>query len=275
MLKTDYLPRIVAPGVVNNVFNQGRKAFEVGATPTTIPTMPIEFSIAAFRLGHAMVRDVYDWNAAFPSGAGHARLPVRVLRPRAALFRRRAAAEQLDRRLAAAVRLQEGAEPQRPRAARLAQQGDADRHHARPHAALRCRPEPTGDDTGGIHDDLAFRNLRRAQMVRLATGQQMATFLKRKGVTLTKLTRAQIRDGKNGAKLDGLTPGQRDGAADQHPAVVLRPARGRAQQRQAQRRRRADRGRDVPPRDGGQHVLDRPRPGVEADARARTTARSA
>ena len=35
-------------------------------------------------------------------------------------------------------------------------------------------------------------------MVRLATGQQMATFLKSKGVILTKLTAAQIREGKNG-----------------------------------------------------------------------------
>ena len=44
-------------------------------------------------------------------------------------------------------------------------------------------------------------------MVKLATGQQMATFLKSKGVNLTKLTTAQIRDGLNGATLEGLTPG--------------------------------------------------------------------
>lgn len=43
MLRTDYLPRIGAPGVVSNVFNQGRKAFDVDATPTDVPTMPIEF----------------------------------------------------------------------------------------------------------------------------------------------------------------------------------------------------------------------------------------
>ena len=47
--------------------------------------------------------------------------------------------------------------------------------------------------------NLAFRNLMRARMVKLATGQQMATFLKNKGVTLTKLTKEQIRDGRNGA----------------------------------------------------------------------------
>ena len=56
--------------------------------------------------------------------------------------------------------------------------------------------------------NLAFRNLARAKMVKLATGQQMATFLKGKGVNLTKLTKKQIRDGNNGAQLDNLTQTQ-------------------------------------------------------------------
>ena len=60
-----------------------------------------------------------------------------------------------------------------------------------------------------LFEPLAFRNLTRARMVRLATGQQMATFVKSKGVNITKLTKAQIRDGKNGAKLDHLTAAQR------------------------------------------------------------------
>jgi hypothetical protein len=49
MVRTDFLPRVCAPAVVTNVFNQGRKAFEVGAVPTSLPTMPIEFSVAGFR----------------------------------------------------------------------------------------------------------------------------------------------------------------------------------------------------------------------------------
>ena len=56
MLRTDYLPRICQPAVVNDVFTNGRKAFEVGARPMDLPTMPIEFSVAAFRLGHRMIR---------------------------------------------------------------------------------------------------------------------------------------------------------------------------------------------------------------------------
>jgi hypothetical protein len=47
MIRTDYLRRICAAGVVNDVFNNNRrKVFEVGAPPTEPPTMPIEFSVA-------------------------------------------------------------------------------------------------------------------------------------------------------------------------------------------------------------------------------------
>ena len=81
--------------------------------------------------------------------------------------------------------------------------------------------------------NLAFRNLTRAKMVKLATGQQMAIFLKGKGANLTKLTNAQIRNGNNGADIDSLTQAQRDaflktrrGDASEivvadHPLVVL------------------------------------------------------
>ena len=84
MVRTDYLPRICRPNAVDNVFNSGRKVFEVGATPTDVPTMPIEFSVAGFRLGHSMIRAAYNWNKIFDDGFGHARLPVHVLGDRAA-----------------------------------------------------------------------------------------------------------------------------------------------------------------------------------------------
>jgi hypothetical protein len=63
-------------------------------------------------------------------------------------------------------------------------------------------------------------------MVRLASGQQMATFLRRKGVTLTRLTRAQIRDGNAGVELDGLTQTQREALLKDTPLwfYILREA---------------------------------------------------
>lgn len=74
--------------------------------------------------------------------------------------------------------------------------------------------------------NLAFRNLTRAKMVRLATGQQMVAFLKSKGVNLTKLTNAQVRDGNNGADLGALTQPQRTALLQSTPLwfYILREA---------------------------------------------------
>ena len=70
MLRTDYLPRICAQGVVNDVFNNGRKVFEVGVPATDVPTMPIEFSIAAFGSATRWFARAYNWNKVFDDGTG-------------------------------------------------------------------------------------------------------------------------------------------------------------------------------------------------------------
>jgi hypothetical protein len=46
-------------------------------------------------------------------------------------------------------------------------------------------------------------------MLKLASGQQMADFLSSRGVPVTKLTAAQIRNGLDGASLAALTTDQR------------------------------------------------------------------
>jgi hypothetical protein len=219
MLRTDYLPRVCAPQAVTNVFNNGRKAFEVGVTPTDVPTMPIEFSVASFRLGHSMIRRAYNWNRIFDDGFGTLDL----------LFEFSAGSGTL------------GGGPRLPSTwiadfRRLYDFGEAGRADLTVPAAkfnrarridttlvdpLRTLPGFPADE-----GNLAFRNLMRARMVRLATGQQMATFLKNKGVSLTRLTEAQIRDGSNGAELDGLTGVQRRAVLRNTPLwfYVLREA---------------------------------------------------
>jgi hypothetical protein len=226
LLRTDYLPRIVQPSIVNDVFNNNkRKIVEPNATAADVPAMPIEFSVAAFRLGHAMVRNAYDWNAAFPAGqgtleflftfsatggdlGGFLRLPSNWIADwrRMYDFKR----EQNRDDLAPPARFNRAARIDTTLAPFL---------HTLPTGS-------TGDPTGGIADDLAFRNLRRAKMVGLATGQQMATFMKSKGVNLNRLTRTQIRDGRNGAELDGLTQAQRKALLDNTPLwfYILREA---------------------------------------------------
>jgi hypothetical protein len=222
MIRTDYLPRICAAAVVNDVFKNGRKAFEPDAPATAVPTMPVEFSVAAFRLGHSMIRENYQWNARFDSESG---IPGSL----DLLFEFSATSGQLggDLRLpsnwiADWRRLYDFGEADKPGlvvpAAKFNRAMRIDTRLADP---LRTLPGFAADE-----DNLAFRNLTRATMVNLATGPQMATFLKGKGVTLTKLTKAQIRDGKNGAALDGLTQAQRDALLRNTPLwfYILREA---------------------------------------------------
>jgi len=63
-------------------------------------------------------------------------------------------------------------------------------------------------------------------MVKLATGQKMAAFLRSKGVDVKTLTAAQIREGKNGASLGSLTAAQRASVVQATPLwfYILREA---------------------------------------------------
>jgi Animal haem peroxidase len=228
MIRTDYLPRICAAGVLNDVFNNGRKVFEVGADPTDVPTMPIEFSIAAFRLGHAMIRRAYNWNKRFDNGAGTLDW----------LFTFSATGGNLGGELKLASNWI--ADFRRLYDFKEANRGDLAVPPSKFNRAMRIdttlvnplKNLPAGTFGGPQvpFDDpranLAFRNLTRARMVRLATGQQMARFLKTKGVNLSALTKAQLRDGKGGAQLDALTQAQRQAVLKDTPLwfYVLREA---------------------------------------------------
>lgn len=75
MLRTDYLPRMADPSLVDTVYAKGRSWFEPeGEGPAT---MPVEFSGAAFRLGHSMIRTGYSWNRHFNAAAAQAQGPIR------------------------------------------------------------------------------------------------------------------------------------------------------------------------------------------------------
>jgi hypothetical protein len=218
MLRTDYLPRICKASVVNDVFTNGRKAFEVGVPATDVPTMPIEFSIAAFRQGHSMIRQAYNWNAAFDDGAG----TLDYLFIFSALSGDLGGGARLATNWVADFRrLYDFAEANKPGlVVPEAKFNRAMRIDTRLSNRLGHLPNVVGDD------NLAFRNLTRAKMVTLATGQQMASFLKNKGVTLDKLTKAELRDGNGGATLDGLTAQQSDALLTNTPLwfYILREA---------------------------------------------------
>ena len=167
MVRTDYLPRICRPNAVDNVFNSGRKVFEVGAAPTDVPTMPIEFSVAGFRLGHSMIRAAYNWNKIFDDGSGtldflltfsatsgnlggEARLPSNWI----ADFRRLYDFGEAGRR-----------EPDRAGRPSSTARRAIDTHPRRP-ARGTCRRRAFGGSgiaAGDPRRNLAFRNLTRAQ----------------------------------------------------------------------------------------------------------------
>ncbi len=248
MLRTDFLPRIVDPGVVDDVFTNGRRFFEAPGHGRGRhghrPTMPIEFSVAAYRLGHSMIRGAYQWNRVF-NGTGPGPIASLFL-----LFVFTGVAGNFDPRSSGNTELDDPNFGETDRLPtnwiadfrRLFDFTEAGRPDLAPPAAtgggnvtkrldtllvdpLRQLPAGTFGGRGTtfpeIQRNLAFRNLTRANMVSLASGQQMAKFLK-----VQPLTEEQIRDGNGGASLDGLTDEQRTAITRDTPLwfYILREA---------------------------------------------------
>lgn len=61
LILEDYLPRLLDPSVLNLVRNRPPAQLRVEDEDGVF--MPLEFSAAAFRVGHSMIRDRYEWNA--------------------------------------------------------------------------------------------------------------------------------------------------------------------------------------------------------------------
>ncbi|WP_306205033.1 peroxidase family protein [Actinoplanes sp. RD1] len=245
MLRTDFLPRLVDPAIVEDVFTTGRKFFEIPYSGNDsgpyqhsksgdTPTMPIEFSVAAYRLGHSMVRAAYDWNRIFAGRAGTLALLFTFSGtsgnfdpfgpdpsdPETGLFERLPTNWAVDWR-----RMYDFAEAGRADLAPPAGVNNAQRIDTLLVNPLSTLPKGSfggvGTNPPPIQLNLAFRNLVRANMVNLASGQQFAKFL-----GLEPLTREQILGGDRGAVLDALTDEEKTAFAERTPLwfYVLREA---------------------------------------------------
>lgn len=65
-----YLPAVCDPDVLEQVKREGPRLYDalIKAHPASEPDlmpMPLEFSVSAFRFGHSMARESYDWNRIF------------------------------------------------------------------------------------------------------------------------------------------------------------------------------------------------------------------
>ncbi|HYP26424.1 MAG TPA: heme peroxidase family protein [Blastocatellia bacterium] len=63
----DLLPKIVDVEILQRAIANRANPEHFRPAEKGVPFMPVEFSLAAFRLGHSMVRDTYDWNRVFQS----------------------------------------------------------------------------------------------------------------------------------------------------------------------------------------------------------------
>jgi hypothetical protein len=263
MLRTDYLIQIVDDKIVDGVFKHGRSYFDVAPPypdastagtedayrtlqPGDTPTMPIEFSVAAFRLGHSMVRPKYEWNRVFNSKADSpGRIADGTLRllfvfsatsgnftpfppdddnPDAGAF------ESLPTNwIVDFPRLFDFRETGRPELIRPADQFNltkridtllVDPLRLLPLGSFGAR----GTTVPEIERNLAFRNLTRGNMVKLASGQEMAEFFQLDKSEL--LTPEEIEGGKGGAVLGELSEEDRLQVIHQTPLwfYILREA---------------------------------------------------
>jgi hypothetical protein len=191
----DFLPRVCDSAVLRDVWRHGRKVHEPDAPRDEPPTMPVEFSIAAFRLGHSMVRSAYGWNVHADLGladlfthsarggdlGGRTRLRSTRVADLRRLFRFRGIADGLP---------------------------DAELNFARrvdTRLSMELRRLPPGTFGGAaqakeIEHNLAFRNLMRARDVGLATGQDLARRFAQRGVRGL----GDVRLGEPGAELGAL-----------------------------------------------------------------------
>jgi hypothetical protein len=189
----DFVERLTEKGIVAKILHEGRRFYRFKTTPY----MPVEFSGAAYRLGHSMVREEYSHNRVFrPGGVAPGSLqllfsftgksggiigdlapnpptgplPVRVLPSDWIIDWRRF----FDFKTPA--------------------QANFEFNHSRKIDPFVVPALHTLPGENGKSAVLPFRNLRRGVMLGLPSGQDVARHMR-----IKPLTRAQLSSGPDGA----------------------------------------------------------------------------
>jgi len=254
MIRHDFLPRLVEPGILDDVFSHGRRIFEPASEGPA--TMPIEFSVAAYRLGHSMIREVYDWNAIFndrpgalgtgslvnlfrfsgtsgnlsPTTSGNPNVPSDINNPIDGTFETLPSiwvadwTHLFDFVTDADLPALAPADGGTLNLARRIDTRLADPLRTLPLGSFGARGNAPADP---LQLNLAFRNLVRGRMVGLASAQEVLAHMQSAGVEVIPLSPAQILGGgSGGVDLTDLPQATRDEAVSNTPLwfYILREA---------------------------------------------------
>lgn len=193
----DFLAALCDPAVLVDVVRDAAPlytAFAAGATGAELP-LPMEFSVAAFRFGHTMVRGTYDYNASFGVEAlvsGAASLGL--------LFR-------FTGRSANPFPAQSGAAPNQTLPHNWiiewerfieAKPAHAFRSARALNTVLAPELNQMANEPPGMFRRLATRNLRRGWSLNLPTAQALLDSLAARGVFLPRLSVDELTSAPTG-----------------------------------------------------------------------------
>ena len=196
----DYLKRIVDPAIVDKIVTDGNQFFNALGEPFF---MPLEFSVAAFRFGHTMIRGLYDFNLNFNTSGKDGTFPADV-EPALHLHCPERASWGSPTRCRTTGSSSGRTWSTGPRA-RRARRGSSTPRWRRPAARTSSLlTSETGDPAtpGPDAPRLAVRNLLRGYRLRMPTGQAVAKHMGLPVLSAAQLKAAAISDDQR----DKLTP---------------------------------------------------------------------
>jgi nucleoid-associated protein YgaU len=200
----DFLHRIADPAIVDDIVTNGNRWYNALAEPFF---MPLEFSVAAYRFGHTMVRASYDFNLNFdaagdaPGGQASLEFLFTFTALSGEMFGTPTLPENwiIEWENIIGDDLGPGGRARRLDT-RLSAKLDGENR------ALFNLQSETGETLPGLAAHLAARNLLRGYMLRMPTGQAVASLLDVEVLTTAQLKKAagtdQAKALENGGFLD-------------------------------------------------------------------------
>jgi nucleoid-associated protein YgaU len=179
----DFLKRVADPAIVDDILRNGNRVYD---PPAGQFFMPLEFTVAAYRFGHSMVRDGYDFNLNFNQFRGIFQADLSLLFAFTAFSGQVGDTPTLpDFWIIEWHRFVGAKASNKARKINTKLAGDDARSSA---SGLFSLSDLKGNPLGGDRGRLAVRNLLRGYRLRMPTGQAVARRL-----GLPALTSAQIK----------------------------------------------------------------------------------